>query len=230
MDREGNRELDNNETFLSVTMPVFGFFSLLLSSTYAYKRLHATEWSVYCVCFARVWEWVLPYQARPIWCALYLHYPAVGEAAGRERERAGQVMASRGIIYEYEDGGRYCGEWENDTAHGHGVCTGPNGNGLFQGLWERGHQSSGVFTWPSGQRYMGKWRQGVREGVGKETKTDGTEYCGEFTGDSRGPFGVLRQPNGVLYRGTWKDGVQNGLGTELYIDGGEHSLCVSAEM
>ena len=133
-------------------------------------------------------------------------------------------MASKGIIYEYEDGGRYCGEWENDAAHGHGVCTGPDGNGLFQGLWERGHQVSGVFTWPSGQRYLGKWRQGVREGVGKETKKDGTEYCGEFTRDSRGPFGVLRQPNGVVFRGTWKDGVQNGLGTELYIDGG---ACIS---
>ncbi|CAI8014759.1 Junctophilin-2 [Geodia barretti] len=129
-------------------------------------------------------------------------------------------MASRGIIYEYEDGGRYCGEWENDAAHGHGACTGPDGNGLFQGVWERGHQVSGVFTWPSGQRYMGKWRQGVREGAGKETKKDGTEYCGEFTRDSRGPFGVLRQPNGVVFRGTWKEGVQHGLGTELYIDGG----------
>jgi junctophilin len=129
-------------------------------------------------------------------------------------------MASRGIIYEYEDGGKYCGEWENDAAHGHGVCTGPNGNGLFEGLWERGNQSSGIFTWPSGQKYMGKWRQGVRGGTGKETKTDGTEYCGEFTKDSRGPCGVLRQPNGVVYRGTWSEGVQNGEGTELYIDGG----------
>lgn len=135
----------------------------------------------------------------------------------------GQVstMASRGIIYEYEDGGKYCGEWENDAAHGHGMCTGPDGNGLFEGLWDRGHQASGVFTWPSGQRYMGKWRQGVREGVGKETKKDGTEYCGEFTKDSRGPYGVLRQPNGVVYRGTWSEGVQYGEGTELYIDGGK---------
>lgn len=129
-------------------------------------------------------------------------------------------MASRGIIYEYEDGGKYCGEWENGAAHGHGVCTGPNGNGLFEGLWEDGNQSSGIFTWPSGQKYMGKWRQGVREGVGKETKKDGTEYCGEFTKDSRGHFGVLRQSNGVVYRGTWREGVQDGEGTELYIDGG----------
>ena len=129
-------------------------------------------------------------------------------------------MASRGIIYEYEDGGKYCGEWENDAAHGRGVCTGPKGNGLFEGLWEKGNQSSGVFTWPSEQKYAGKWRQGVREGAGKETKKDGTEYCGDFRRDSRGPFGVLRQPNGVVYRGTWSEGVQSGEGTEIYIDGG----------
>lgn len=142
------------------------------------------------------------------------------------RSRNGLVMASRGIIYEYEDGGKYCGEWENDAAHGHGVCTGPDGNGLFEGLWERGNQACGIFTWPSGQKYMGKWRSGVREGAGKEAKKDGTEYCGEFTKDSRGPYGVLRQPNGIVYRGTWSEGVQHGEGTELYTDGGEKAMLV----
>ena len=130
-------------------------------------------------------------------------------------------MSSRGIIYEYEDGGKYCGEWENDAAHGHGVCTGPKGNGLFEGLWQKGNQTSGVFTWPNGQKYTGKWQYGLREGLGRETKQDGTEYSGDFTKDSRGPFGVLRQPNGVVYRGMWSKGVQNGEGTEIYVDGGE---------
>lgn len=130
-------------------------------------------------------------------------------------------MSSRGIIYEYEDGGKYCGEWENDAAHGHGVCTGPKGNGLFEGLWQKGNQTSGVFTWPNGQKYTGKWQDGLREGLGRETKQDGTEYSGDFTKDSRGPYGVLRQPNGVVYRGMWSKGVQNGEGTEVYIDGGK---------
>ena len=127
---------------------------------------------------------------------------------------------SRGIIYVYEDGGKFCGEWEDDQAHGHGVCTGPQGMGTFEGLWERGDQVSGVFMWPTGQKNTGKWKKGLRDGLGKESKSDGTEYVGEFTRDLRGPYGVLQLSKGAVYRGTWSGGVQDGEGVETYIDGG----------
>ena len=127
---------------------------------------------------------------------------------------------SRGIIFNYEDGGTYCGEWEDGHAHGYGVCTGPEGRGKFQGLWEQGLQASGVYAWPNGQKYAGRWEKGEREGGGKETKPDGTEYTGDFTKDSRGPYGVIRLPNGAVYRGSWTSGLQDGEGVETYIDGG----------
>lgn len=139
-----------------------------------------------------------------------------------ELRRCGEatLAMSGGIIYVYEDGGKYCGEWENDQAHGYGVCTGPRGMGTFEGHWERGNQVIGVFTWPTGQKYTGQWKEGLRDGLGKENKPDGTEYAGDFTRDLRGPFGVMQLPNGTVYSGTWSGGVQEGAGVESYSDGG----------
>lgn len=126
---------------------------------------------------------------------------------------------SKGIIYEYQDGGTYVGEWEDDTSHGYGICTGPNGQGKFEGMWEHGKQISGVYTWPKGMKYMGTWNNSLRDGTGKEVQPDGTEYSGDFTKGSRGPFGVTKLPNGV-YRGSWHNGTQDGEGVEAYVDGG----------
>ena len=129
-------------------------------------------------------------------------------------------MLARGIIYEYEDGGRYVGEWDKDASNGYGVCTGPRGHGVYEGAWEHGFQVSGVYTWPNGMKYMGPWSSNMREGTGKEERPDGTEYSGDFTHGSRGPYGVSRLPNGV-YRGTWSNGAQDGEGVERYLDGGK---------
>ena len=127
---------------------------------------------------------------------------------------------SQGIVYEYEDGGRYCGEWEKDSAQGYGCGTGPKGQGKYEGLWERGSQVSGIYTWPSGMKYMGSWKDNRRDGLGKEAREDGTEYTGEFVRGARGPYGVIRLPTGV-YRGSWRNGKQDGEGEEVYLDGGE---------
>ena len=126
---------------------------------------------------------------------------------------------SGGIIYEYEDGGSYCGEWKQDSSHGYGVCIGPRGQGSYQGIWEYGHQVSGVYTWPNCMKYLGTWQNNVRNGTGRETRLDGTEYSGEFTNGSRGPYGVAKLPNGV-YKGSWKNGAQDGEGVETYGDQG----------
>ncbi len=126
----------------------------------------------------------------------------------------------RGIIYQYEDGGMYCGEWEKDSAEGYGCGTGPKGQGRFEGSWENGSQVSGVYTWPQGMKYMGKWKENQRNGLGREIREEGSEYCGEFTRGARGTYGVIKLPNGT-YRGSWRNGKQDGEGEEVYVDGGE---------
>ncbi|KAL3974950.1 hypothetical protein ACER0C_023576 [Sarotherodon galilaeus] len=122
--------------------------------------------------------------------------------------------------FEFDDGGAYCGGWEGGKAHGHGICTGPKGQGEFSGSWNYGFEVVGVYTWPSGNTYEGYWSQGKRHGLGVETKGHWI-YKGEWTHGFKGRYGVrISVGSGAKYEGTWNNGLQDGYGTETYADGG----------
>lgn len=122
--------------------------------------------------------------------------------------------------FEFDDGGAYCGGWEGGKAHGHGICTGPKGQGEFSGSWNYGFEVVGVYTWPSGNAYEGYWSQGKRHGLGVETKGHWV-YKGEWTHGFKGRYGTrISQGSGAKYEGTWNNGLQDGYGTETYADGG----------
>lgn len=121
--------------------------------------------------------------------------------------------------FEFDDGGAYCGGWEGGKAHGHGICTGPKGQGEFSGSWNYGFEVVGVYTWPSGNTYEGYWSQGKRHGLGLETKGHWI-YKGEWTHGFKGRYGVrISAGSGAKYEGTWNNGLQDGYGTETYADG-----------
>ncbi|XP_019720775.1 junctophilin-2 [Hippocampus comes] len=122
--------------------------------------------------------------------------------------------------FEFDDGGAYCGGWEGGKAHGHGICTGPKGQGEFSGSWNYGFEVVGVYTWPSGNTYEGYWSQGKRHGLGVETKGHWI-YRGEWTHGFKGRYGIrISVGSGAKYEGTWSNGLQDGYGTETYADGG----------
>lgn len=50
--------------------------------------------------------------------------------------------------FDFEDGGTYCGGWDEGKAHGHGVCTGPKHQGAYAGAWNYGFEVSGAYLWP----------------------------------------------------------------------------------
>ena len=58
--------------------------------------------------------------------------------------------------FDFDDGGTYCGGWEDGKAHGHGICTGPKSHGEYAGSWNHGFEVQGVYTWPSGNTYRNK--------------------------------------------------------------------------
>lgn len=129
---------------------------------------------------------------------------------------------SSGGRFDFEDGGTYCGGWQDGKAHGAGVCTGPKGQGEYSGAWESGFEISGVYTWPSGNCYEGEWMQGKRHGVGVEFKGKWT-YKGEWTHGFKGRYGVRISTNSdAKYEGTWTTGLQDGYGVETYADGGTY--------
>ncbi|XP_046726105.1 junctophilin-2 isoform X2 [Silurus meridionalis] len=121
--------------------------------------------------------------------------------------------------FEFDDGGAYCGGWEGGKAHGHGICTGPKGQGEFSGSWNYGFEVVGVYTWPSGNTYEGYWAQGKRHGLGVENKGHWL-YKGEWTHGFKGRYGTrVSLGSGAKYEGTWNNGLQDGYGTETYADG-----------
>lgn len=61
--------------------------------------------------------------------------------------QTGRIQISGGR-FDFEDGGTYCGGWEEGKAHGHGVCTGPKHQGAYSGAWNYGFEVSGVYIWP----------------------------------------------------------------------------------
>ncbi|XP_062856377.1 junctophilin-3 [Trichomycterus rosablanca] len=129
---------------------------------------------------------------------------------------------STGGRFNFDDGGSYCGGWDEGKAHGHGICTGPKGQGEYAGAWSHGFEVVGVYTWPSGNTFQGTWAQGKRHGLGVENKGKWV-YRGEWTHGFKGRYGV-RESTGASgkYEGTWNNGLQDGYGTETYSDGGTY--------
>uniref|UniRef100_A0A8R1Y0J1 Junctophilin n=1 Tax=Onchocerca volvulus TaxID=6282 RepID=A0A8R1Y0J1_ONCVO len=124
--------------------------------------------------------------------------------------------------FDFDDGGTYCGGWEEGKAHGHGVCTGPQGKGEYAGAWHYGFEVSGVYTWPSGNTYQGQWQNGKRHGLGVEQRGRWI-YKGEWTQGYKGRYGHrLSMTSQAKYQGTWSAGFHDGYGTEIYVDGGAY--------
>ncbi|XP_063358448.1 junctophilin-1 isoform X2 [Cydia amplana] len=124
--------------------------------------------------------------------------------------------------FDFDDGGTYCGDWEDGKAHGHGVCTGPKGQGAYAGSWHFGFEVSGVYTWPSGSSFEGQWQNGKRHGLGVETRGRWL-YRGEWTQGYKGRYGVRQSTtSNAKYEGTWANGLQDGYGSETYADGGTY--------
>lgn len=71
--------------------------------------------------------------------------PATPGATGTATTNKTHVNGGR---FDFDDGGTYCGGWEDGKAHGHGVCTGPKGQGAYSGSWHYGFEVSGIYTWP----------------------------------------------------------------------------------
>uniref|UniRef100_A0A915KBJ9 Junctophilin n=1 Tax=Romanomermis culicivorax TaxID=13658 RepID=A0A915KBJ9_ROMCU len=124
--------------------------------------------------------------------------------------------------FDFDDGGSYCGGWEEGKAHGHGVCTGPKGQGEYSGAWHYGFEVSGIYTWPSGNSYEGQWQNGKRHGLGVERRGRWA-YKGEWSQGFKGRYGVRFSVNSsAKYEGTWANGLQDGYGQETYADGGTY--------
>ncbi|CAJ0965457.1 unnamed protein product, partial [Ranitomeya imitator] len=121
--------------------------------------------------------------------------------------------------FDFDDGGTYCGGWEDGKAHGHGICTGPKGQGEYAGSWSHGFEVVGVYTWPSGNTYLGYWAQGRGTGWAWRPRAGGCtgRVVPWLQGALRGPPESCAPRPGTRARGG--NGLQDGYGIETYGDG-----------
>jgi len=146
----------------------------------------------------------------------------LGPAAAASGTTVAAATGINGGRFDFDDGGTYCGGWEDGKAHGHGVCTGPKGQGEYAGSWHYGFEVSGVYTWPSGSFYEGHWQNGKRHGLGVESRGRWL-YRGEWTQGFKGRYGSRQSTTtAAKYEGTWANGLQDGYGSETYADGGTY--------
>jgi len=147
---------------------------------------------------------------------------AAAAGAAASGTTVAQAQGVNGGRFDFDDGGTYCGGWEDGKAHGAGVCTGPKGQGEYSGSWHFGFEVSGVYTWPSGSFYEGHWQNGKRHGLGVESRGRWL-YRGEWTQGFKGRYGVRQSTTtAAKYEGTWANGLQDGYGSETYADGGTY--------
>jgi len=61
-----------------------------------------------------------------------------------------------GVLYLWENGTKYMGEWKDGKRHG-----------------------QGNMTYHDGSKFVGKWKNGKEHGQGTNTLTNGEKYVGE---------------------------------------------------
>lgn len=94
------------------------------------------------------------------------------------------------LIYTYENGRTYAGEWIKGTNI---------------------REGEGTSVHPQGHMYIGEWRNNKMMGYGKYVWPDGVFYEGMWENSKRNGLGIMYYPpNTVGYRGYWKNGKPEG--------------------
>jgi len=67
-----------------------------------------------------------------------------------------------GVLYLWENGTKYMGEWKDGKRHGQGNMTYHDGS-KFVGKWKDGKKhGQGTDTYGDGRKYVGEWKDGER--------------------------------------------------------------------
>jgi hypothetical protein len=122
-------------------------------------------------------------------------------------------------IYEFDDGGKYVGEWLNDKIHGQGAFTFPSGNKYLGEFKDGDFNGQGTFIWADGGKYVGEWQNDKKNGQGTHTYADGAKYVGEWQNNEYHGQGTFTYPDGKKVVGKFENDKLNGYATKYYADG-----------
>jgi len=122
-------------------------------------------------------------------------------------------------IKMYNDGGKYEGEYSENSRDGIGAYYYPSGN-IYVGQWKEGsRQGYGLYDYADGNKYCGEWLKDQRHGQGTSWFVDGGIYSGDYNDGKRTGYGTYTYPSGNQYVGSWLDGIRTGEGIYKYANG-----------
>ena len=116
-------------------------------------------------------------------------------------------------------GGMYEGDFKENSRHGFGKYTLPDGSS-YDGEWRDNVPTGrGIFRWTDGSVFSGQWKDGKRHGIGTLQAADGFQYEGSWVKNTMEGRGVAIYPGGQRYEGSWSCGRREGRGTLLFTNG-----------
>ncbi len=114
-----------------------------------------------------------------------------------------------GVLYLWENGTKYMGEWKDGKKHGQGTFTYGKGKwegDKYEGEFKVGYRNGqGTYTWSDGDKYVGEFKGDKPNGQGTYTWSDGRKYEGEFKVGKKHGQGTYTLPNGSKYVGEWRE-------------------------
>ena len=124
--------------------------------------------------------------------------------------------------YQYENGGRYFGQYKEGTRLGRGIWIETNGDSTI-GYFKNGQSEGlGLRVLSNGTYFLGSFNRGVPHGYGEIFYQDGSYYKGEFyEGKMRGQ-GLEHRVGQYTYIGNFWDFKWQGYGKLAYVDGKEY--------
>ena len=109
--------------------------------------------------------------------------------------------------YQWKDGSKYVGSWDDNKITGIGIYEWLDGRS-YQGEWSKNnHQGIGIYKWKDGREYKGEYYLDLKHGYGTFTWEDGRSYTGYWAKGRQHGLGIYRKPaeNRVDY-GLWEEG------------------------
>ncbi len=108
-------------------------------------------------------------------------------------------------------GDRYLRDGSCDDFHcGNGYAIFENGD-YFEGYWDDGEISKGIYIYADGERYLGEFNDVHKHGSGLTIYKDGTYYDGLYRYGNQHLDGKMWYSDG-FYEGNWNMGIREGVG------------------
>jgi len=114
-----------------------------------------------------------------------------------------------GVLYLWENGTKYMGEWKDGKKHGQGTFTSPDGSRYVGEFKDGKKHGQGTFSLSGSKIYEGKWKNGKFNGKGTFIFSNGNKGVGEFRDNK--PWNITTNDKDGNYKWKYVKGVRRSM-------------------